>query len=291
MVHRARPEVVRTKEYEVHIINGARPGTRDLYHGMLTLPWWAAAGAVTVAYLALNALFALGYLATGGLANAQEGSFADAFFFSVQTMGTIGYGAMAPASRAANVLVVLESIVGLAFTALATGLVFVRFSLQRARILFCKTACVSPMDGVPTLALRVGNERRSRIVNAEFRLTLTRTTTTAEGVTMFRTEDLPLVRDRATALSRAWNVMHRIAPGSPLHGATAESLSTEEAELTLLVSGIDDTSLQPVHAIQTWMASDVAFGHRLADIVSSLPNGNVLVDLAKFHDVVPVAGR
>jgi len=285
---RPRKEVLRTKEYDVHIVGGASPGLRDLYHAMLTVPWWALAGLIALAYLGLNTLFAGLYLATGGLANAHEDSFADAFFFSVQTMGTIGYGAIAPASRAANLVVVAESIVSLGFTALATGLVFVRFSLQRARILFSKRACIGRMDGIPTLMLRVGNERRGRIVDASFRLSLTRTVQTTEGVTMYRAVDLTLVRDRAAALQRAWAVMHAIAPGSPLDGVTAEALASSEAELTLLVSGIDDTTMQPVHALNTWMASDVIFGHRMADIVSDLPGGDMLVDLSRCHDVVPV---
>jgi inward rectifier potassium channel len=139
------------------------------------------------------------------------------------------------------------------------------------------------------LMLRVGNERRSRVIDAKFRLSVTRTTKTAEGVTIYRTVDLPLIRDHATALSRAWNVMHVITPGSPLEGATAESLAATEAEINLLLTGTDDTSLQPVHGLYTWLASDVVFGHRLADIVSDLPDGNMLIDLARFHDVVPVS--
>lgn len=284
-----RKEVFRTKAYDVHLIGARPPGFHDAYHGMLVLPWWAAAAIVTATWLAANAGFAGLYVWTGGLGNARDGSFADAFFFSVQTMGTIGYGAISPVGAGANSLVVVECIFGLAFNAVVTGLVFVRFSLQRARMRFSKQACVSPMDGVPTLMMRIGNERRSRIIDAKFRLSLTRTTKTAEGVTIYRTVDLPLARDHATALSRAWNVVHHLSPGSPLDGATAESLASMEAELTLLVTGVDDTTLQPVHAMHTWMASDVVFGQRLADIISDLPDGNVQVDLRKFHDLVPAA--
>ncbi len=283
-----RKEVFRTREYEVHILGAPAPGLGDLYHAMLRLPWWAAAGVVTAAYLALNAGFAGLYLLTGGLSNAQEGSFADAFFFSVQTMGTIGYGAIAPVSRAANALVVVESVVGLAFTALATGLVFVRFSLQRARLMFSRHAVIGALDGRPALMLRIGNERRGRIVDARFRFSFTRTTTSSEGVTMYRSVDLPLLRDHATALSRSWNVVCPILEGSPLEGVTPESLAAMEAEFVLLVTGIDDTTLQPVHAMNTWMASDVLFGHRLADVIRERPDGNMELDLAKFHAVVPV---
>jgi len=167
--------VVRGQDDEVRVVGAPRTGARDAYHWLLTVPWWAAISLIVGAYLLLNSLFALAYLASGGIINADPGSFADAFFFSIQTMGTIGYGSMYPATRTANVLVVAESVVGLLVTALATGLVFVRFSLTRARVVFSSRIAIGPIDGVPTLMIRVGNERRGRIVGATFRLTLART--------------------------------------------------------------------------------------------------------------------
>src|SRR5205823_969491 len=138
---------------------------------------------------------------------------------------------MYPSSAAANVLVVMESVTGLVVTAVATGLVFVRFSQVRPRVQFSAKATIGRMDGVPTLTIRVGNERRNNIVDAHFRITLMRTTRTAEGVTIYRSWELPLVKERAPALSRAWMIMHRIVEGTPLHGDTRESLTTDEAEL------------------------------------------------------------
>jgi inward rectifier potassium channel len=228
MARAQRKEIVRTTAYNIHIIGAPAPGMRDLYHALLRMPWWGAFVTIVVAYLALNALFAVLYLCVGGVANARAGSLLDAFFFSVQTMGTIGYGTMYPATTAANTLVVAESVIGLILTALATGLVFARFSQARARLIFSSQIAIGPMDGVPTLMLRVGNERRGNIVGTEFRLTLTRTSKTAEGMTIYRLEELPLVRSRAPALSRAWNVMHRIVEGSPLHGFDASRLAATD---------------------------------------------------------------
>ena len=282
-----RHETYAGEGYEIRVVGGARHGLRDLYHGLLRVPWWAALATIVGAYLALNVLFAALYLEAGGIANAAPGSFADAFFFSVQTMGTIGYGSMYPASRAANVLVVAESVTGLVATALATGLVFARFSQTRARVLFSARAAISPLDGVPTLMMRVGNERRNVIIDASFKAMLMRTTRTAEGVTVYRTMDLRLVRERAPGLSRAWNVIHRIEPGSPLHGETPESLASSDAELTLTVSGVDDTSLQLVHARHTWIAQSIVWGARLADITSEAPDGAFVIDLRQFHELVP----
>ncbi len=197
-----RKEMLRTASYNIHIIGVPAPGVRDLYHALLRVPWWAAFTIIVGGYLLLNGIFALLYLWIGGVANVRPGSVLDAFFFSVQTMGTVGYGSMYPASTAANVLVVAESVTSLVVTALATGLVFVRFSQTRARLVFSSKVAVGPMDGVPTLMLRVGNERRGNIVGTQFRLTFTRTSKTAEGVTIYRLEELPLVRSRAPELDR-----------------------------------------------------------------------------------------
>src|SRR6187455_2794993 len=154
-----RREIVRNEGYSIHVVGAPAPGLRDLYHALLRIPWWAAALVIMGSYLVLNALFAVLYLEVGGVANARPGSAADAFFFSVQTMGTIGYGNMYPQTAAANGLVVAESVAGLMVTALATGLVFVRFSQTRARLLFSSKIAIGLMDGVQTLMLRVGNER------------------------------------------------------------------------------------------------------------------------------------
>jgi inward rectifier potassium channel len=286
MRHKLRAEVIPADGYQIRVIGGAPRTLRDLYHGLLRVPAWAFLLAIVGGYLALNVLFAAVFLATGGIANAAPGSFADAFFFSIQTMGTIGYGSMYPATRVANAVVALESVTGLVAVALATGLVFARFSRTRARVLFSSRAVISPIDGVPSLMMRIGNERRNVIIDASFRATLMRTTRTAEGITVYRTQDLPLVRDRAPGLQRAWLVMHRIAPGSPLHGDTPASLAASEAELTLAVTGVDDTTLQLVHARRTWTASSIVFGARLADIITDTPDAFTL-DLRKFHDVVP----
>lgn len=284
-----RREVVRTEGYSIYILGAPAPGLRDVYHALLRVPWWAMFFIIVGTYLLLNVLFAAVYLSIGGIANARPGSFLDAFFFSVQTMGTIGYGNLYPTSTAANTVVVAESVAGLLVTALATGLVFVRFSQTRARLLFSSQVAIGPMDGVHTLMLRVGNERRGNIVNTQFRLTLTRTRQTAEGMTIYRLEELPLVRDRAPALSRSWNVLHRVVEGSPLHGQNAATLAESDAELQLEVIGVDETSLQPVHARHTWFAGSVVWGARLADVVSETPEGDMILDLRRFHDVIPVS--
>jgi inward rectifier potassium channel len=280
-------EVVRVEGYEIRIIGAKRPGLRDIYHGLLRVPWWAVLLTIASGYLALNLVFATFYVATGGIANARAGSYADAFFFSVQTMGTIGYGAMYPVTRLANAVVVVESVAGLVATALATGLVFARFSQTRGRVVFSSRVAIAPMDGVPTLMIRLGNERRNQIVDAMIRLTLSRTTRTHEGVVVYKSDELKLVRSRASALARSWMILHRIDADSPLHGMDPETMAAAEAELTCDLAGTDDTSLQPVHARRTWMHGSIVWGARLADVLSETPDGHMLLDLHRFHELTP----
>ena len=259
---------------------------RDLYHRFLRAPWWAALTVIVLAFLLLNAGFAGLYYSVGGIANARPGSFADAFFFSVHTMGTIGYGSMYPETVLTNSLVVVEAVVGLLVTAVSTGLVFAKFSQSSSRILFSKHVTISLWDGTPTLSFRISNERGNQIVEAQVRVALTKTERTREGMTFYRMIDLPLVRDRSPAFTRSWWVMHAIVPGGLLHGHTPESLKDIEAELLVSVVGVDDTSLQPVHARHTYADHEILWGMRHADVLSERPDGRLVLDMSRFHDVV-----
>jgi inward rectifier potassium channel len=261
----------------------------DVYHHLLRAPWWLDLLALSGLFLLLNLLFAFAYLAVGGVEGAEPGSLADHFFFSVQTMGTIGYGAMFPASSAANAVVVVESIVSLLLTALSTGLVVAKVSRPTARVVFTRHAVISPFDGVPTLMFRLGNERGNQIVDAKIRVVLYRTERTSEGTTQYRVLDLQLLRAQALSLSRSWNVLHPIDDRSPLRGETPTSLAAKEIELQVLVIGLDDISMQTVHAGQRYFAKDILWGARLADVLSETPDGHLLLDLRRFHDVEPTA--
>lgn len=274
------------EKLEVRVINAPRAPFRDFYHRFLQIPWWAALGVIVVAFLLLNAAFAGLYLWTGGIANARPGSFVDAFCFSVQTMGTIGYGAMYPLSPGANALTVAEAVVGLIVTAVATGLVFAKFSRSTARIVFASDVTISPLDGTPTLMFRVGNERGNQIIEATIRAVLFRTERTREGMVLYRMYDLPLARERTPALSRSWVAMHNITEESLLFGHTPESLAKNEVELVVTVCGVDDTSLQPVYGRRRYVDREIRWGARHADVLSEDSAGNLVLDLNRFHVVV-----
>jgi inward rectifier potassium channel len=249
----------------------------------LRLSWTRTLLLVAGCYLGVNAIFAGLYWVAGGVAHAHAG-LVDYFYFSVQTMGTIGYGAMFPESQAANLLVVLESAVSLVFTALVTGLVFAKFSRPTARVLFSRHATIAPMNGQPTLQFRLGNMRTNRIVEAQVRLALVRTELTAEGKTFYRMIDLELSRDRILSLARAWTVMHPIGASSPLCGASPESLKRDEVELLVTVSGTDDTWMQQVHSSHRYLDTDIIWGARHQDIVTDAGD-HIVLDMTRFHEI------
>jgi inward rectifier potassium channel len=273
---------------EVELV-GVRPAPlRDLYYTVLSAPWWLDALGALAVFLLANVAFALAYDAIGGIGGvaAAERTFGTYFFFSVQTMATIGYGQMFPQSTAAHVLVTAEAIVGLGLVALTTGLIFSKFAAPRARVRFASAVVISPMDGVPTLMIRLGNERQSRIVDAQVRLTLVRTEHTAEGVRMYRSYDLALDRQRALALSRSWTVLHKLVEGSLLLGASPESLARDEVELTISVIGLDEATGQTLHAYHTYLDGAVRFGARHADLLFDRPDGGLRMELSHFDEVV-----
>jgi inward rectifier potassium channel len=272
--------------FTVEIRNAKRSAPRDWYHLMLRAPWWFDVLVICAGFLLVNVLFALAYLGTGGIAGAREDSFSDLFFFSVQTMATVGYGSMYPATTTAHVLTTAESLAGIFVIALVTGIVFSKFSVIRARVQFATHAVIAPMDGVPTLMFRVGNERMSRVIHSVLRVILTRTERTQEGVVMYRMYDLKLEREWAPALTRSWTVMHRVTQDSPLFGQTPESIAKSEVELLLTLSGTDEISGQTLHAAHTYLDNVVRWGARHADMLTEKPDGFIL-DLAKFDELTP----
>ncbi|HVU52844.1 MAG TPA: ion channel [Polyangia bacterium] len=276
--------------YGIRVLGDERAPLRDFYHALLRLPWRVTVAAISGVFLAVNALFALGYLVVGGVAHGAPGSFADAFFFSVQTMGTIGYGNLYPESMAANVLVVAESIASLTLTALATGLVFAKFSRSTARLVFTKHAVISPVNGVPTLQFRLGNQRGNQIVDARIRVVMMRTEKLLEGGTFYRMLDLKLTRDVQLSLQRSWSALHVIDASSPLHGETPESFEQKEIELQVSVVGIDDITMQPVHGQHRYFTHQFLWGFRMSDILHEDPDsGDLVLDLHKFHHTEPSA--
>ncbi len=282
----SRPQIVESNpDYDIQVVGAPRPTIRDFYFNLVRLSWPRLLVIIISSYLTLNALYALAYLTVGGVEHMPPGDFFAAYFFSIQTMGTIGYGGMLPQTLPANFLVVAESVTSLLVTALSTGIVFHKFSLPTVRVLFAEKVAVARMNGKPTLFVRIGNLRSNRILDATIRVALARTEQTNEGQRFYRLVDLELTRNRIFSLARSWSVMHVIDEKSPLAGETPESLEAKDAEITVSITGIDDTWMQTVHANYRYMHHQIAWGHRQADILSE-SGRTVTLDLRRFHELV-----
>jgi inward rectifier potassium channel len=227
------------------------------------------------------------YLAGGDcITGAAPGSLKDAFFFSVQTFSTIGYGTMAPRNTYASVAVTCEAFVGLVTVAMATGLMFAKFSRPTARILFSNKMVIAPRDGRPTLMLRVANERGNDVIEASFRVTVLKPELTAEGERLRRLHDVTLVRGDTPLFTLTFQGMHVIDEESPIHGLTPEALVEGQMRFIVTVTGLDSTFATTIHARHVYFADDVVFGARFADVLSNAPDGRLVLDYAKFHQIV-----
>jgi inward rectifier potassium channel len=265
------------------------PWLGDFYHQLLTLPWWAFLLGLAVLYLGLNVLFALLYLlGDRAIVNARTGIFSDAFFFSVETISTIGYGQMSPATLYGNIVMTVEAMVGLTLLAVSAGLVFARFSRPMARVMFSKVAVITPYNGIPTLSLRLANERRNQILEAQVTVTLVRDERTAEGEWMRRFYDLKLARQRSPIFAMTFTVMHGIDPASPLWNETPSSLAAQQVEIVVTVTGLDETMLQGVHARTSYLAHEVLWDHRFADVFTQTKDGRLAIDYRRFHETEPI---
>jgi inward rectifier potassium channel len=265
-----------------------RSRTRDLYHSLRRASWARVLWAISGVFIAANLLFA-GLYRMGGdcIANARPSSFVDDFYFSVQTMATIGYGGMTPVGPWANMVMVLESLFGIILTATATGVIFSKFATPDPRVVFSKNVIVTKVKGVPTLSFRMANQRTGHlIVEATVRVTLARDEAEEHGGTRRRLFDLKLERSVTPLFQLSWSVFHTIDETSPLYGIDATKLHSENMSLIVTFSGIDDSLSQTVHTRRAYAHQDFVFGARFADILMNDDNGDRVVDHGRFHELV-----
>ncbi len=262
----------------------------DMYHRLMTCRWWQFFAVILGSLVIINGIFAGLYLVQpGSISSANGPSVHDAFFFSVQTLATIGYGGMVPATTYADVLVTIEATLGMLWTAVVTGLTFAKFSRPTAKVLFSRTMVLAPRNGVPTLMFRLANWRHNRIVEARIDVSAIIEETTAEGETMRRPVALRLVRQKNAVFWMSWTVMHPIEADSPLHGDGAlDRLREQGVNIVVSLNGIDEDFSQPIHSYHTYTVDDIIEGHRFVDILSR-PDEDVLqIDYRGFHKTEPV---
>jgi inward rectifier potassium channel len=262
---------------------------RDPYHLLLTAPWPIFLLLIALVYAGINALFALAYLVgSDNITNARTGSFTDAFFFSVQTFASIGYGVLTPKTLYANILVSFEAWVELLGLAVVTGLAFTRFARPTARVLFSEVAVITSYEGVQTLMFRAANQRRNHVLEAQMQVYFMQDVISAEGHKLYRVYDLNLVRRQIPNFRLTWTVMHPIDEQSPLYGATLEFLAEARAQLVISLSGVDDELSQTIYARHTYGVQNILENHRFVDIIRYTEEGDHKIDYTKFHDVEPI---
>jgi inward rectifier potassium channel len=259
----------------------------DFYHHLLTSSWPALLAQIGIAFVVINVLFALGYYFDGGIENARPGHFSDVFFFSVETIATIGYGKMSPVSIISQTLMSIEALCGLINFALITGLIFAKFSRPTARVRFSRLAVISKRDGVPSLMFRMANVRSSQIVEAQIHVAFARDERTAENEYVRRFYDLELTRYRNAIFAYSWTAVHPIQPGSPFYGASAEEMIKSDVSLTVSLTGFDEVFSQTVYARYSYVAEDIIWGARMADIIdeNALPGSRF--NFANFDKIEP----
>ncbi len=263
-----------------------RGAHRDLYFFFLHWSWPRVFGLFFSFYFLLNAFFAFLYtLQPDSITNARSGSFIDAFFFSVETFATIGFGNMGPATRFAHIIVTIEAATGLIAVAMATGVMFAKLARAQAKVLFSKTAVIMRRNGEKTLSIRVANARGNDLVEATVNIVVLVQDQNTEGQRMRLMKDLKLERSRSPFFRLSWQIMHKIDSESPL----AELLSAEQASphflgFTVTVMGHDGTFGQTVYARHIYYPDDLRMGHRFVDVLSELPDGRTLMDYGKFHE-------
>jgi inward rectifier potassium channel len=257
----------------------------DLYHSLLTAPIWALLVGATGFFVAENALFAGLFLVEPQALSDPRAGYLDALFMSMQLTSGTGLSALHPVSLYGRALASAATFVGLINLALMTGLVFNRISRPTARIMFSERAVIADFDGRPHLMFRAANERADQILEAEVDVTLARQADTAEGVVVRRFHALPVVRNRSPLFALTWTVMHPIDEASPLFGATRESLLGVQAEIIVLMSGVDETLAERVHARHSYLPTEIVWGGRFADVLSTTADGRRAIDYQRFHDV------
>jgi inward rectifier potassium channel len=290
MKHRPhRPIATRSGRTEFLKINAAVSGWRDSYHWVLSLTWPRFAAFLAVSYVVINLIFGTLYVIRPNCINDLEpGSFPFAFFFSVETLATVGYGHNYPTTLYGHVIVTVEIFIGMIWLAVITGLIFVRFARPTARILFSNCLLIAPHDGRLSLMFRVANLRHTSMAEAEFRIIYSRDERVFEGEDIRRFYYLKLYPDRMISFPAALTIRHTIDEESPLYGITPERLLKEDAFFIASTVSLELVMAASVQSQQDYAIEDVRFGERFVDVYEELPDGRLTVDYGRLHETEPV---
>jgi inward rectifier potassium channel len=262
----------------------------SLYHALLTMSWPRFLGAVVAFYLAVNAAFGAIYAALGpdalDCADPSLGTgFLRGFFFSVETFSTVGYGQISPRGLPANVVITIEIVCGLLSLTLATGMLFARIARPTASIIFSRSAVIAPYQDITAFEFRIANARKNQILDFQATVILS---WLESGARRFRPLDLE--RRSVAFFPLSWTIVHPINETSPLHGATEASLRASDAEFMVLLTGIDETFAQNVHARSSYKSDELVWNAKFANILQLPADGqSITIDVAQIHEIEPVA--
>lgn len=259
----------------------------DLFYSFMAVSWPTLFLTLGAFFLAFDLLFGfLYYVVPGCVANLNPPGFAGAFFFSVETFATVGYGDMHPQTLYGHSVAVVEIFMGLMSLALITGIMFARFSRPRARFLFTRNGVVRSIDGRKTLMFRAANQRHNVVQDATAALRMLRDDVTVEGFQIRRIIDLPLLRTHHPMFVLGWTLMHVIDEASPLESATAGSLARINAAFVLNLSGMDEDTGQMLMARAQYESTDIRWDSGFVDILHEDAEGVLHLDYGNFHTVV-----
>jgi len=285
---RDRDADLRLGSYRFRIKGVSRFDPGDPYHLAVALSWPQFFAVLLALYLSVNLAFAtLYWLVPGSVANARPNSFADDFFFSVETLATVGYGELYPTFPVGRAIATVEIVCGLAFTAIMTGLTFVRFSRPRARMIFAPTAVVATHNGKPTLMVRLGNGRASVLTNASAQLNVLISQSSGDGRPFRRAQELRLERSHVPIFPLYWTIMHVLDEDSPLFKVDAERAEQLDIQLFVTFEARDATLATEIHEIHNYDARRIRFGARYRDILSGSEEGLALADLRLLGELEP----
>ncbi len=260
---------------------------QDIYYYAMTSSWPVFFAGVGLVFLVLNMCFAsLFMLGDNPIGNLHPNGFLGAFFFSVETLATVGYGDMHPQTVYGHSIATLEIFIGMASVALITGVMFARFSRPRSSIIFANHPVSHVMDGKQVLLIRLANARMNIISEATAKLRLMRDENTANMGSFRKITDMKLEREQHPIFILGWTVIHVIDENSPLFGLDAETLHACRASLILSIEGVDDTTNQPQRARHYYPCSQIHWNHRYVDVFeNSLDADNVQhIHYSRFHD-------
>ncbi len=277
------------------VLDGLNPlSSLSLYHWLLTISWPRFLSFIAGSYIAVNALFAFAFLLLGSDAlQSSAGSFTGhpfyrAFFFSVDTFATIGYGNIIPVGVAANILVTIEALLNIIGVALATGVMFARFSRPSARIIYSRNAIVAPYRDKTALEFRIANARRSQLIDVQVQAILTKVERVS-GSAVRKFYELNLERNRVVFFPLSWTVVHPIDSASPIWGLTHADLVDGDAELLVLLIGTDETVSQSVHSRSSYQADEIVWGAKFANMFMRTEGEGIIgMNLSRIHDIESV---